>query len=359
MVSVAATLFAAQGQPIARRAGRSIVTAFFFLLVASPLIVAISLAKGRFTFGDSGKLAYAGLVNGVQSSGYWRGEGNVGTPKHPVRMPMSDPRVYEFATPVEGTYPLWYDSSYWLDGAKPRLDVAGQSRVLADSARAYLGFAVEQGGFIVALLGIFAMEWRKYSVWRGMAAMWPCWISSLVGVGMFSLVLVESRYVASFLVILAMCKLAAARVVPSRATGQVLLGLALGVAAIALVGVASVSSRNLYSATFKPRHLQWEVAQALAQRGIRPGDTVATIIDHRIGDYWAHLAQVRIVEDIPREEMPKLIAMDAPSHAELARLLQRPGAKAIVTTPEPPPGTGFRWERLGQTPYFISMLSPE
>jgi hypothetical protein len=68
---------------------------------------------------------------------------------------------------------------------------------------------------------------------------------------------------------------------------------------------------------------------------------------------------VKIIEEIPLEEMQKLISLDAGSHTQLVRLPQGPGAKAIVTAPAPPEGTGFRWDRLGNTEYFISSLTQE
>jgi predicted amidohydrolase len=95
------------------------------------------------------------------------------------------------------------------------------------------------------------------------------------------------------------------------------------------------------------------------RQGIRPGDTVATIIDHREGDYWARLAQVKIIEEIPFEKISKLASLDARSHAQLVQVLQKPGAKAIVTAPAPPAGTGFRWDRLGNTEYYFSSLTQE
>jgi hypothetical protein len=176
---------------------------------------------------------------------------------------------------------------------------------------------------------------------------------------MFSLVLVETRYVASFLVIIGMSCLGGIRLIPSIRTRRIIIGLAMGSVAVALFGAANIAKQNLYSSTFKPRHKQWEIAQVLAQRGIRPGDTVATIIDHREGDYWAHLARVKIIEEIPLEEMHKLVSLDAGSHEQLVRVLQGPGAKAIVTTPAPPEGTGFHWDRLGNTEYFMSSLVQE
>jgi len=92
-----------------------------FFLVAGPFIVALSKAKGRLTFGDTGKLNYVWFVNCVDNWPHnwprhwphWQGElpGN-GTPKHPARKIFDEPTIYEFGTPVGGTYPMWYDPSY-------------------------------------------------------------------------------------------------------------------------------------------------------------------------------------------------------------------------------------------------------
>jgi hypothetical protein len=176
---------------------------------------------------------------------------------------------------------------------------------------------------------------------------------------MYSLVLVETRYVGSFLVIVSMCAFGGIRLLPSVRTKRVLIGLALGVAIVALLDVAKFTTQNLYASITAPRNTQWEVAQALWQKGIRPGDGVATIVNHRLGDYWAHLAQVRIIEDIPPEEMPELMSLNAESRAEILRAMQKSGAKAIVTTSAFAEETGLRWERLGNSEYFVYSLIQE
>jgi len=356
LISLSTVPFLASQDRVGRRLASTILTAAMFALIASPLVIALSRTKGRLTFGDVGKLAYAVMVNHPTRYGQWQGEGNVGLPAHPVRMPFADPHVYEFATPVGGTYPPWYDASYWLEGVKPHLDLKEQVRVLADSVRAYIRCAISMAGFIVACVILFSLNRKSYSFWRGVAATWPGWLAALAGIGMFALILVETRYVASFLVILGLSCLGGIRLLPSARTRRIVIGLAAGVAAISLLATANFAKRNLYSATFRPLHRQWEIAQLLQQRGIRPGDTVATMIDHREGDYWAHLAQVRIVEEILFEEVPKLSSLSTESHAQLVHILQAPGAKAIVTSPAPPPGTGFHWDRLGDSEYYISLL---
>ena len=90
-----------------------------FSVVAGPFLTAISKAKGRLTFGDTGRLNYSWYVNGTTRWIHWQGEGlGVGTPVHPTRKVFDRPAVYEFGSPVGGTYPPWYDPSYWYQGVE-------------------------------------------------------------------------------------------------------------------------------------------------------------------------------------------------------------------------------------------------
>ncbi|MDQ3258363.1 MAG: hypothetical protein M3R15_31510, partial [Acidobacteriota bacterium] len=76
--------------------GRMAVAVAVFVLVGGPFLVALSMAKGRVTFGDSGRLNYAWYVTNV---GYrhWQGEpAGSGEAKHTTRKVMAEPAVYEF-----------------------------------------------------------------------------------------------------------------------------------------------------------------------------------------------------------------------------------------------------------------------
>jgi hypothetical protein len=357
LVSLVATVFLGPREKFGTQFARSLVAALLFAMVAAPLVIALSQSKGRLTAGDTGKIAYAEIVDGVSRYGFWLGEGNVGTPKHPVRKLSGNPDVFEFATPVGGTYPPWYDASYWLDGLVTHVDIGKQSAAIVDGSRAYAAMALQQLALIGAIVILCLLGWRIYSYWRELWSICPVWIAPLAGLGMFSLVLVETRYVASFLVIIAMCLLAGIRVRPSETSRRAILLWMIAVAGLNLLGAARFAPRNAYSALFRPRHVEWEVAQALAAQGVRPSDTVATMIDHRSGDYWAHLAQVKIIEDIPYQEEAQVALLDGASSAHLIEALRGPGAKVIVTTPAPPPGGGFQWRRLGNTEYFDASLT--
>jgi len=194
---------------------RAGLTAFLFAAVAAPLIIALSLSKGRLTSGETGKIAYAQMVDGLVNYRYWQGEGNLGTPKHPSRKLWSNPDVYEFATPVGGTYPLWYDTSYWFDGVKARFDVAGQLRVLKGTLRLLADCLLEQAALLVVLVSLIFVDFGAYSYGRQVASAWAVWIPAVVGIGLYTLIWFEPRYVGGFLTIIGLTWFGAIRLFPS------------------------------------------------------------------------------------------------------------------------------------------------
>ena len=356
LVTLATVPFLGTREKFRARLAHAVLTAILFGAVAAPLVFALSMSKGRLTSGDTGKIAYAQMVNGLVNYRYWRGEGNLGAPKHPPRKLQSNPDVYEFGTPVGGTYPLWYDASYWTDGVKARFNLAGQLRVLKGTLRSFASTVLEQGPLVVVLVSLIFVDFAAYQYWRQLRRVWPVWFPGIAAIVLYLLVWYENRYVACFLTIIGLICFGAIRVVPSTAARRTAVAMVLTAAGLNLFAVSFATTKNLYSSVFRPRNTQWEVAEALWQSGIRPGDGVATITDHRMGDYWARLAQVKIVEDIPFEETSRLASLDSDSRSQLLEILEMPGARAVITAPEPPQGTGLPWKRLGQTPYFSFLL---
>lgn len=99
---------------------RTLLAAIIFASLALPFIHALSVQKCRTTIGDAGRINYAEYVNRATIWVHWQGEPTgTGTPAHPTRKVFSDPAIFEFAEPVAGTYPPWYDPSYWYEGVHP------------------------------------------------------------------------------------------------------------------------------------------------------------------------------------------------------------------------------------------------
>ena len=113
----AATLMGAGSR---RGAVRGLVATLVFLSVSAPFVVALSVKLGKLTFSESQTFNALIDIDHVALSFYWRGDGRqYGSFSHPAHQIFEQPATFEFASPVGGSYPLWYDPSYWFQGAKP------------------------------------------------------------------------------------------------------------------------------------------------------------------------------------------------------------------------------------------------
>jgi hypothetical protein len=324
-----------------------------FLAIAAPWIHALSNAKGRWTFGDSGKIAYAEYVNGATLSFHWQGKPpGTGTPLHPTREILSDPPLYEFAQPVPGSYPPWYDPSYWYDGIHAHFAIRGQLWVLFRALNVYFKMFSKSGALYAVFLALFwalrrAGRWQRVS-----AAMWLVMLPSILALAMYSLVLVELRYVSPFALMLLVWTLSRAEF--SGPSDTRLARRAILVATLApAVAMAWPVLRDARDAIEGKPYEDWQVASALPEFGIRTGAALGYIGSG--GDaYWAHLAGDRIIAEIPGKDQSRFVSARPEEKLAILRRFAELGVPAVVTknagvVSSMPEG----WERIGHTQYFI------
>ncbi len=184
---------------------RMLLASAVFAGFALPLVLALSATKGRPTIGDSGNIAYAEYIDGATKIVHWQGEPlGTGKPAHPTRKIFSDPAVFEFASPIQGSYPPWYDPSYWYDGVRPHFSLKGQLWALFRAANLYLKIFSKSGALWVVLLAVLVVG-KKALAWESFASgAWLVILPSVTALAMYSLVLVEFRYVAPFALIAAL-----------------------------------------------------------------------------------------------------------------------------------------------------------
>ena len=101
------------------------------------------------------------------------------------------------------------------------------------------------------------------------------------------------------------------------------------------------------------------LAAALAAQGVGRGDTVAVLGHNNAADYWAHLAQVRIVADVPQEAVPSYWDASAETRSNVLREIAGVGAKFLVTRVAPPPPESRGWIGLGATGFYALRLSQQ
>lgn len=322
-------------------------------LVAAPFVIALSVQKGRFTTGDVGKLVYAWFVNDVTKYAHWQGEPpGRGVPAHPDRKIHEHPPVFEYATPVAGTHPVWYDPSYWYEGLQTHIDVRKQVRALLVATDVYWRLALDASAPILALGVLLALGARD-QVWRRVSRQWFLLLPGLVPFAMFALVHTETRFIGAFLVLVFLGVLLAVRLPEREHVPRMAAAILIGASMVLALDTMMWSARRL--ATDSGRHVDYEIAAALTTAGIRPGDQVGSV-GFAFDAYWARLAGVRIVAEIPTPDVPTFWSDTAAGRAAVYDAFRRAGIRILVAPDAPDTAAAVGWQRLGVDRHAVYWL---
>jgi hypothetical protein len=362
-VFIIASVFSAGS--LRRALPRIAVTIAFFILVAGPFVFAMSRAKGGLTTGRSGRLNYLWTINRVTNP-HWQGEEpGTGTPAHPTRKIFADPPAFEFDGPIGGTYPVWYDPTYWYEGSVSHFDFRGQLGVLAGAIKSYYQLFYESGvqyGLLVALVALYLVGRRGRLLVADLIQQWSLLIPGLAGLGLYALVNVQGRYVASFVVLLWLGLFAAVRLPRTDEAERFIKALSVVLAAAIVFTTAASSSgeaissvRQLVAGEDPSAHEQWQVAEGLREKGVTAGDGVA-FIGNSFRAFWAHLAGLQIIAEVRRDKVGSFWEADANRKRQVIDAFARTGAKAVVAE-TPPAGIDLNgWQRIRQTNYYVYPL---
>ena len=326
-----------------------------FILFAGPWVFLLSRAKHRLTFGDVGKLAYAISIDDIAQSFYWQGENATGIPKHPVRQLLTKPRLFEFGTPVGGSYPPTYDESYWMEGASPHFNLKGQLRVLRQSFGTMFLFFTDQAEYAVGLLVFFFFIKDKFIYAAALRKQWFLWAPPLAACLSYSLVLTEGRYVAPFLLLLWVAAFSCLLGKPSSGASCAAHAVVFAMLSVTGLRIAKSATSDVLAILGHPENTNFKVAQALYSLGIRPGDKVAGL-SHMAQAHWARLAGVKIVSQIPPTDAYIFWAADAETKLKVFQVFASTGAKVVITKDPPPFALDKNWIALGNTGFFAHRL---
>lgn len=360
-------------------AGRVAVAVAVFLAIAGPWVAAVSAAKERFTFGDSGRINYVWFVNGSENWPHnwpphwphWSGEPDNGVPIHPARQLHADPAVYAFEAPVGGTYPAWHDPSWFYEGIGPHWDFVDQIRrikislgdlyrILALNPYNYQFFN-PQPAMLAVLVVIVAGSRRLAAgpVFRPR----PClWMPGAAAIAMYSLVYVEPRYLGAFVALLWLAAIDA--LAPARSAGAGALrraGLTVMAAALAAAVFAATwieaypAARRLLRGEADREPQAWITSQQMREAGVEPREPIAIAGNAQVATRWTHLLRTKIVAEVPARDAWKLWGAAGPAHELVSDAFRRAGARWFVL--EQPRGELPQgWRRVPGTPYAIRLL---
>jgi len=332
-----------------------------FLVVAGPWIVGLSRAKNRITFGDSGKVNYVMWVNGASPAYYFVTLGTAaGRYSHSLRQISSTPVIYEFASPVQGTLPIWYDASYWADGAVPRVLFRRQLAVVKEWLSFYLEKLITSQ--VALLVGFLVLAFiAAASFLKPFAVAWPAWLIGVLGLGMYALVHVEKRYIAVLFALFWVGLYSGLKGPVTNSKRQIASVVVVGVALAMAVPTGISVLRDLAHIKGPPNRI-WRIAEDLRMQGVKPGDRVARI-GGRFGTvYWARLLGVTVVAEIPLACEKDFWNASPQVQAQVIDKFRRLGVTAIVgdmTSTDEVYIPGPEWHRLGtEGKYYALTLVP-
>lgn len=326
-----------------------------FVITTGPLILILSRQKGRPTFGDSGRLAYAWCVSPRTFYRNWQGEGGSGTPAHPTREVLVHPLIFEFDGPVAGTYPPWTDPSYWNEGLHERFELQAQVQVLATNLASEARLLLRAQPTLVLTIIVFASLGGRW--WcEALRGLWPVIFVPCVGMALYLPILENDRYLGGFLLVFFLALLAAP-LLPAEDKRTVAY-LSVTTFFLTAIGTADYTARIVTHHEAIPgvgpnSTIQDTLtARQLWRLGLRPDDRVA-VIGNGTGAYWAHLGRLRIVAEImdtghgSREFWNSSPAVKQKVYEAFA------AAHATRVVGICPADASADWQRLPGTPYFV------
>lgn len=357
---------------------QSVVALVAFGVVAGPYIAALSRQHHRFDFGDSGSLNYVWYVSGTEKMHLQpRMTNSFGSAvvelKHPEQELMQTPGVYSYTQMLHGTYPPWFDPTYWNDHITAKFSL---SRLVSRDERNVVlifRYLLNHPEPLLLLLVLLLTCGRLN--WRGRYA-WPVAGLGILIWAIYALVNVEERYVtaAYLLILIALFGMFEKRKSHESTLQLVPSAVLLLFALLPLGALIRQTAENRRQLSIIGQVPAWRDAQifnaaeGLRSMGLMPGDSIACVgaaaclNDH----YWARIAGVRIVDEIYAPEAKHLAAqLDAmPNRQQAYDALRSQGAKVIVGAFDPgemnsahPATEG--WQRLGETRYYALRLSPK
>jgi hypothetical protein len=335
-----------------------------FLCACAPLIFLLSHQKGRFTFGDSGKINYAWYVSPRTFTRNWQGGvSGSGIPVHPTRQLLRHPPLFEFDGPVVGTYPPWTDPSYWNEGLQWHFNLKSQMKVFAVNGPSEIRLLFRARPELVA--GLIALALLSGQLWLAtLRELWPLLAISIVGMGIYLPLVENDRYLGGFVLVLFLTLTAAVRLRPDVEKSGAYVAFA--VALVMALGTADYTVRVAMHHMAIPGtgpDSAWRdvvAAEQLRRIGARPGDKVAVIGDGT-GAFWARLGKLRVVAEIMDANNGSREFWDAPEEVKqnAYNVFAQARAKLVVTScPSCPPASPTGWQHIEGTPYCVRPLQP-
>lgn len=269
--------------------------------------------------------------------------------KHPPALIFKDPKVYYYARPIDGTFPLWFDVGYWADGIDVKIDPF-ESLVCfaADWCYFFKSFLYVP---VLSFLAVVIITASPAICLRAMGRMRLPLFVSVLALLSYSLVVnvikeqpQTQRYFPGFALLIYMSTLMGLKV--KRSSRSMIAVITFSVITLTFCCTALRREVRLagYSAKLATHETQ-DIAIALNRAGLLPGEEVAMMANSENDLSYYKMAGLKIVATIAE---PCLYWLDTLSQRQhLNELLRKRGIKAIIfrTTASNPTSQEY-WQTL-------------
>lgn len=344
-----------------RMIGRTLMAGTLFASVAAPWIVVLSQKEGHPTFGSAGRIAYFVYSHDLEPVDLMTGNFPDGAPVHPIQSALNSPPVLLFPT-AYGTFPPWYDPTYYYAGVVNRLTFRGQFLILTKSFSACLQLASASKGPLIGLFILVLFSGlRRYS--REFLKRFPIWLPSCVALMAYGLVEFSTRLVEPFIIVFWVALLSAVHTPITQEARRMVSSVILLIVLVLCIPVIQAPASDIRALRTPPERRdkscgpQWKVAKGLRAMGLAEGNRVAIIGKHQDQtECWAELDGLTIIGEIPVEGANSFWTAPADVQARVLGIFASAGAKAVVTYEMPASGKLTGWQGMDGTPYYARFL---
>jgi hypothetical protein len=258
------------------------------------------------------------------------------------------------------TYASWYAPEYWLAGATPVFLPGAQLSAIGAALQVYAGMALDLSGVLAGVAILLLTRSGRWCLTSGPSLVLLA--PALFAAAMFTLVLVEARYVAPFVVLLLLGLLTLVRLpkahwsatLPGRVCAAMLAVLVLQIGWSAS-GLARSTLSQVRRGALIATDDQAQVARALRLAGVLAGDPVASG-NRGFNDYWARLARVRIIAEVSGRDGAALLDADPTARSAAQQVLLRQDVRAVVARSWPARTGDPGWQPIDGTDYFYYLV---
>jgi hypothetical protein len=346
-------------------------------------MAALSHQKHRFDFGDSGALNYAWYSGGVEKmhlEPWMKSSFGPATVHlvHPEKQLLASPGIYSYRAEPYGTYPDWFDTTFFNERITPRLNPPALVRRDARNLVLVVRYLLNHPeAWILLILLLLCGARLKFGSWRRNNFWLPMILLGLAMWVIYGIVNIEERYVTLAYLVVVLPLFAVLRAPEREAdefgvtesswlrSGATALVVLLAFLAVGESLRLALEERRQETALPHPWYnpQMVAVAQGLQAMGVHAGDEVACMgaIACLDRNYWARLAGVRILTEVYNPG-PNLFQQwqGLPNRQQVEDIVKAQGAKVLVAQFDPgavSAGASADWVRLGETAFYALPLN--